>query len=74
MTWVLHDGSAARPRPGVMKAVGRQRCDLAIDWAKQAADFGLDHQSRKAADYWCKLLAEHRPDELLDTRFEVFRR
>lgn len=48
--------------------------DLAIDWAKQATDFGPGHQSLKAADYWCKLLAEHRPDELLPARLEVFRR
>lgn len=48
--------------------------DLAIDWARQATDFNREHQSRKAADYWCKLLAEHRPDELLAARLSVFRR
>jgi Family of unknown function (DUF6880) len=48
--------------------------DLAIDWAKQATDFGDGHQSRKAAGYWCTLLAEHRPTELLAARVEVFRR
>lgn len=48
--------------------------DLAIDWAKQATDFDHGHQSRKAADRWCRLLAEHRPDELLPARREVFRR
>lgn len=48
--------------------------DLAIDWAKQATDFGQGHQSLKAADYWCKLLDEHRPDELLEARLFVFRR
>jgi hypothetical protein len=48
--------------------------DLAIDWAKQATDFGPDHQSRQAAEYWCRLLAAHRPTELLDARHEVFRR
>ncbi len=48
--------------------------DLAIDWAKQATDFDAGHQSRKAADYWCKLLDEYRPDELLDARVDVFRR
>lgn len=48
--------------------------DLAIDWAKQATDFDAGHQSRKAADYWCKLLAEHRPHEVLDARIAVFRR
>ena len=48
--------------------------DLAIDWAKQATYFSLGHQSVKAAGYWCKLLAEHRPDEELPARVEVFRR
>lgn len=48
--------------------------DLAIDWARQATYFGLGHQSVKAAGYWCALLAEHRPDEELPARLEVFRR
>ncbi|PYG01835.1 hypothetical protein SAMN05216184_101300 [Georgenia satyanarayanai] len=48
--------------------------DLAIDWARQAARFDLGHQSLRAADYWCTLLAEHRPAELLEARVEVFRR
>lgn len=48
--------------------------DLAIDWAKQATDFGRGHQSLKAADYWCKLLDKRRPDEALDPRLLVFRR
>jgi hypothetical protein len=48
--------------------------DLAIDWARQALDIGPRHQSRQAADYWCTLLAEHHPDQLLDARLLVFRR
>lgn len=48
--------------------------DLAIDWAKQATDFDHGHQSVRAARYWCELLTEHRPDELLDARLLVFRR
>jgi hypothetical protein len=48
--------------------------DLAIDWAKQATHFGQDHQSPKAADYWCRLLEEHRPAEALEARLLVFRR
>ncbi|ASL24266.1 hypothetical protein MYCOZU1_05906 (plasmid) [Mycobacterium intracellulare subsp. chimaera] len=48
--------------------------DLAIDWAKQATDFGDGHQSRRAADYWCELLDEHRPHESLPARLLVFRR
>src|SRR5690606_34875582 len=48
--------------------------DLAIDWARQATRFDLGHQSLRAADCWCALLAEHRPGELLEARVEVFRR
>jgi len=48
--------------------------DLAIDWAKQATDFDRGHQSLKAADYWCRLLEQHRPAEALDARLAVFRR
>jgi hypothetical protein len=48
--------------------------DLAIDWAKQAADFDRGHQSLKAADYWCGLLETRRPDEALDARLSVFRK
>lgn len=48
--------------------------DLAIDWARQALDVGPDHQSLKAGEYWCLLLTEHRPLELLAARVELFRR
>lgn len=48
--------------------------DLAIDWARQAIDVGPWHQSLNAADYWCKLLDEHQPGDLLDARLLVFRR
>lgn len=48
--------------------------DLAIDWARQAMDIGPQHQSLRGADHWCRLLAEHRPDELLEARLLVFRR
>ena len=48
--------------------------DRAIDWAKQATDFDRGHQSLKAADYWCRLLEEHRPEETLEARLRVFRR
>ncbi len=47
--------------------------DLAIDWARQALDVGPGHQSLKAGEYWCALLAEHRPVELLAARLEVYR-
>jgi hypothetical protein len=48
--------------------------DLAIDWAKQATDFGPGHQSLEAADYWCRLLEAHRPEQALNARLVVFRR
>ncbi|MDT4913512.1 MAG: hypothetical protein QOC66_2640 [Pseudonocardiales bacterium] len=48
--------------------------DLAIDWARQALDVGPGHQSLKAGEYWCTLLAEHRPDELLAAQLALFRR
>jgi len=48
--------------------------DLAIDWPRQATEFDRGHHSLKAADHWCKLPAEHRPDELLDARLTVFHR
>ena len=48
--------------------------DAAIDWAKRATDLDEGYQSAKAAEYWCELLAVHRPDELLAARLEVFRR
>lgn len=48
--------------------------DLAIDCARQALDVGPSHQSLKAGEYWCSLLAEHRPAELLAARLDVFRR
>lgn len=48
--------------------------DLAIDWAKQAADFDRGHQSLTAARYWCRLLDAHRPADALQARLSVFRR
>lgn len=46
----------------------------AIEWARSAMDVGPRHQSLSAAEYWCSLLAEHRPEELLGARVTVFRR
>lgn len=48
--------------------------DLAIDWARKALDVGPGHQSLQAGEYWCVLLAEHRPVELLAARLDLFRR
>ena len=47
---------------------------LAIEWAQRGGDFGHGHQSVTAANYWCDLLAAHRPNELLNARLTVFRR
>ena len=47
---------------------------LAIEWAQRGAEFDQGHQSVKAANYWCDLLATHRPEEMLDARLTVFRR
>lgn len=47
---------------------------LAIEWAQRGAEFDNGHQSVKAANYWCDLLAAHRPNELLNARLTVFRR
>lgn len=62
----LHDTAVALMEIG--------EADAAMDWAKQATDFDEGHQARRAADYWCELLADHRPDELLAARVAVFRR
>ncbi len=48
--------------------------DLAIEWAEQATNFGLGHQSQRASEYWCELLATHRPVDLLAARRYVFER
>ncbi|WP_281906028.1 DUF6880 family protein [Phytohabitans aurantiacus] len=62
----LHDTARALAETGEV--------DLAVDWARQAADFDRGHQSLDAAGYWCELLAQHRPDAELAARLEVFRR
>ena len=62
----LHDTAVALMEIG--------EADAAMDWAKQATDFDEGHQARRAADYWCELLAAHRPDELLAARVAAFRR
>jgi hypothetical protein len=48
--------------------------ELALDWAKRAAEFDRGHQSLTAAGYWCRLLDEHRPAESCEARLWVFRR
>ncbi|WP_010541274.1 hypothetical protein [Dietzia alimentaria] len=48
--------------------------DLAIEWAERAVEFDSGHQSLAAARSWCRLLEEHRPDDLVDARLTVFRK
>ena len=48
--------------------------DLAIDWAQQATYLDTGYQSLVASRYWCDLLAEHRPDDLLGAVVQVFHR
>lgn len=48
--------------------------DLAVDWARQATEFGLGHQSVTASRYWAKLLEAHRPADSLAARVFLFRR
>ena len=48
--------------------------DRAVDWARQATEFDAGHQSLRAADYWCDLLAQYRPAEELSARHDVFHR
>ena len=48
---------------------------LAIDWAKRAVASDADSRdARSAADYWCELLEEHHPDQVLTARRWVFER
>jgi hypothetical protein len=48
--------------------------DLAVDWARQGMDADPGHQAQKCAEFWCRLLSQHRPDDLLDARRLVFNR
>ena len=48
--------------------------DLAINWARQAAEHHPNHQALQAADYWCELLTRHHPNELAAARRLVFTR
>lgn len=61
----LHDAAEAFEEIGEI--------DLAIDWARQAAEFDKGHQAKRAAGYLAKLLAAHRPKELLPERLAEFR-
>jgi tetratricopeptide (TPR) repeat protein len=67
-------GSAATLHGTAVALMEIGEVDAAIEWAKEATYFDTGHYAQRAAAYWCDLLAEHRPDELLDARIEVFRR
>jgi hypothetical protein len=62
----LHDTAKALEEIGEV--------ELAIDWARQGSEHDPWHQALRAAEYWCELLAVHRPDELLAARWKVFER
>lgn len=70
--WTCRNGRHRRRPAKAFEEIGE--IDLAIDWARQAADHHPDHQALQAADYWCELLARHRPGELVATRHVVFSR
>lgn len=48
--------------------------DRAIEWARRAALTPPDHQAIHAGLLWGKLLEEHRPEQLLAGRIELFER
>lgn len=48
--------------------------DRAIEWARRAALTPPDHQAVQAGLSWGELLKQHRPDELLTSRIELFER
>ena len=71
----LRDGKVPRWFQDTAEALAEiGEFDLAIDWARQGAEFDRGHQSVDAAGYWCALLAEHHPEQELPARREVFRR
>jgi hypothetical protein len=53
---------------------GTDAYDMAIDYARRAAEVDDGFQARDAAIYWCDLLAAHRPGEEIAARLEVFHR
>jgi tetratricopeptide (TPR) repeat protein len=71
----LGDATVAAWFEDVAKALDEiAQYDLAIEWAKKAADFGPGHQSEHAARYWCELLAQHHPDQAAAAALEVVER
>ncbi|MDR1212725.1 MAG: hypothetical protein LBK54_01260 [Propionibacteriaceae bacterium] len=71
----LGDGTVAAWYLDTAKALAEiGQWDLAIEWAQRGAGVSPSHQAEKAAHYWCELLTEHRLDQVLTARLEVFRR
>ncbi|WP_344885805.1 DUF6880 family protein [Zhihengliuella alba] len=71
----LRDGRAAAWFTETAAALEEiEAYDDAIIWARRGAEFDRDFQAHRAAEHWCQLLAEHRPDELLDARQWMFDR
>ena len=60
-----HPATGRSPRDTARAFEEIGEIDLAIDWAEAGHRLGRGHQSLKAAGYWCKLLAGHRPAEVL---------
>ena len=48
--------------------------ERAIDWARRAVDVPPPHQALAAGNFWCELLAKHRPGEVVEARLLLFRR
>jgi hypothetical protein len=71
----IRDGKAPWLHDTAKALAEIEEFDLAIDYAKQAADVDRGGwQARDAAVYWCDLLHTHRPDQELAGRVEVFQR
>jgi hypothetical protein len=71
----LRDGRVAAWFEDVAEAfeeIGRD--DLAIEWAERATLFDHGHQSRRAADFWWRLLSTHRPVDLPGAARTIFDR
>lgn len=65
-SYKLHDTAKALAEIGEI--------DKAIEFAERGTfiDDGVSHQRERCAQYWCQLLAEHRPEVELDARLKVF--
>lgn len=46
--------------------------DRALEWAQRGALHEPWHQAQRSAEYWCSLLEEHRPEDLVEARRWMF--